>query len=335
MVNRIENWWNEVKRWQARFEKIAPGAFDNSRIFKKEKLKQYDQLLSRTALGLTKEERLTKQALRIQQKSLEKELYPNRYVRLFRNLFQLASIVVERFSEKKHIKKQLSAANQELDKFGLPEVKGKVGKAIQDGKSDLHVPLSESYSEREMLDYKIHITNDADHSSRINGYTASLSNGKTTVSMLVENDASVDKEQVRNLLNGRPVNFDGNIWRVPDLNDRDAEGNIRLKDVVVADYSVERELAKLPVAAMETISKSELINGLKSGKQQEVTLNIDGVDKLITLEANPLKRTLNLYEDGRKVTIDKLKERTGQNAKVLPMVQPKKVVSRKSSMKVK
>lgn len=335
MVNRIENWWNEVKRWQERFEKIAPGAFDSSRIFKKEKLKQYDQLFLRKAPGLTKEERLTKQALRMQQKALEKELYPNRYVRLFRNMFQLASVVVKRFSEKKHIKKQLSAANQELDKFGLPEVKNKVGKAIQDGKSDLHVPLSESYSEKEMLDYKIHITNDANQSSRINGYTASLSNGKTTVSMLVENDHSLDKEHVRSLLNGRPVNIDGNIWKIPDLNDRDAEGNIRLKDVVIADYSVERELAKLPVPEMDALSKAELINGLKGGKQQEVTLNIEGVDKLVTLEANPLKRTLNLYEEGRKVTLDKLKGKTGQNAKVLPMIQPKRAVSKKSSMKVK
>ncbi len=334
MVNRIENWWNEVKRWQARFEKIAPGAFD-SNVFKKEKLKQYDQLLARKTPGLTKEERLTRQALRIQHQALEKELYPHRYVRLFRNLFDLASVIVKRFTEKKQMKRQVSAANNELDKFGLPEVKTKVGKAIQDGKSDLSVPLSESYSEKEILDYRIHITTGADQSSRINGYTASLSNGKTTVSMLVENDASLDKEKVRSLLNGRPVNTNGNVWKVPDLNDRDAEGHIRLKDVLIADYSLERELDKLPFTELDAVRKEEIISGLKSGKQIAVTIKIDSVEKSVNLQANPLKRTLNLYENGRKVTLEKLKEKTRQNAKVLPMVQPKKVVSRKSSMKVK
>lgn len=335
MVNRIENWWNEVKRWQARFEKIAPGAFDSNKIFKKEKLKQYDQLLSRKTPGLTKEERLTRQALRIQHQALEKELYPNRYVRLFRNLFELASTLVKKLSDKKQIKKQMSSADNELDKFGLPELKTKVGKAIQDGKSELHIPLSESYSEKEMLDYKIHITADANQTSRINGYTASLSNGKTTVSMLVENDASLDKEQVRSLLNGRPVNTSGNVWKVPDLNDRDAEGHIRLKDVVIADYSLERELDKLPVTELDAVRKEEIINGLKGGKQIAVAIKIDGVEKSVDLEANPLKRTLNLYENGRKVTLDKLKERAGQNAKVLPMIQPKKTENKKSSMKVK
>ncbi|MEJ5144647.1 hypothetical protein [Sphingobacterium sp. MYb388] len=327
MANRIKHWWNEVKDWQGRFEKLFPTNFLNSIDFKKEKLRMYEQVLSRDAPGLTEDERVSKKALNQERRALEKEVYPNVYVRLFRNILLLAKAMVKAtvpgFNSSSP-SKNLGSIDNKLEKSGLSDWKEPVHQAIRKGKTAMD--FSESNTPTENIDYHFKIAHDERNRPILDGYTATLRDGnnKPTASIHVSEEANLTKENVRALLSGRAINTEGNVWKMPDLNDRDEHGHIKLKEVVVADYNVEQALSKLPIKGINDNTRSGLVEALRAGGRPEVTLTVNGQDKVVSLEANPIKRDINMYADGRKTTMDKLKDTVMPSKKVVPIVLTKK-----------
>lgn len=330
MANRIQQWWEDVKKWQVRFEKLFGLPFTGSKAFKKELLKKYEQVLSRKTKGITEDERMTKKSLKQKHRELEQELYPNRYLRIFRHLFKSLMVLGQRAVPRRNSKRNVAMGGLERKGFGV--LKDDIRSAIIKGKSE--VALSESLTPTENLDYKFKFDHNSRGGPKLNGYIVGLhnGNGKPVASLLVEEGSSLSKENVRGLLNGRPVNF-GSIWKIPDLNDQDAEGNIKVKDVIIGDYKIEVLLDKLPIKDMDENRKRELVADLKNGQAPEVTLMFNGKEKTVNLIANPIKREVQLMENGRKVTLEKLQ---GPNERVVKMeIVKKDNPAAKKSVRVK
>lgn len=121
MVNRINKWWKEVMEWKERFEKLFPPSFLQSRAFKKAELKKLEKLLSYPAKKLNEDEKLSQKMLyREQYKQLEKSLYPNPVVRLFRNAGKLALSTIQWTYNKIMKQEPLKGSNQAVNSKPKP-----------------------------------------------------------------------------------------------------------------------------------------------------------------------------------------------------------------------
>ena len=81
MENRLKE---AVQKVNAREQRLASefefsAKFLNSSAYRKEKLKDYEQILKKKWHGLSREEKLYRKLLRQQCNEMEKKLYPNRY----------------------------------------------------------------------------------------------------------------------------------------------------------------------------------------------------------------------------------------------------------------
>ena len=82
-------WLDEVMAWKQRFEKLFPPAFIKSADFKKAEMRKLEKILSYPRAKLNEDERLSRKLVRQQYIQLERERYPNPFVRLARNMGKL------------------------------------------------------------------------------------------------------------------------------------------------------------------------------------------------------------------------------------------------------
>lgn len=134
--------------------------------------------------------------------------------------------------------------------------------------------------------------------------------GAEKVSVKVDKDLGIDKHLAAELLQGRSVNKHGAVWLVGDFNDKDAKGNIKIREINIPDYNPMRELQGLPLKRMSALEKQQLSDDLSKGKKVMVKLTVNGKTKQVALEAAPLKRGFSIYDNGKKVSLKQLKDKT-------------------------
>lgn len=327
MANRITNGLEEITRWKQLFENlIQRGVFSRdtlqSRAFRKEELRQYNRLLSRNRSGLSQDERIEKRFVNQQRRQLERELYPNPLIRLLRNLSVLSKAVIllpaNAIANRNRQSRELSSVSSGLDKLGLSELRADVAKKLKTGQKTFSEALIESPSAKEMLDYRLSFQRNGNGLSEIGGLSATLSflDSKEKRILGAKDTVGLTREQVGELLHGRAINSHGSRWKVPDINDKDASGNIKIRDVLIPDFNPEAALKKLPLAIMPDGQLHKLSTDIKNGKRVTVPLRIGGRNKTVELEANPIRRGFDFYLDNTRTTLLDLTGRKKQSERL-------------------
>lgn len=296
MINRIEQWWKDVLKWKERFESIGTNSSQN-RYLLKQQLHKYEQITSAKIKNPTIDEKISKNKLLQEKKVLEKMLYPNTILRSFRNL-QLV------FGK---IAKTLRFSNADQNKINLQQPKfrtqiEKLGVNINSIPATINFlsqkPTSELLPDNQVLDTRIVISEDR---RRLDGLQFSLNvGGNQERSIFLDSNGTLDKSSAINLLQGRPV-LVNDKWIIPDLNDRDHAGNIKLKEISVSNFDIAQEIKKISGLKISSDQVSEMVSALLAGKR--VDLNTKKYPGL-SIEANPLGRSLHFIKDNKKVKLD-------------------------------
>jgi hypothetical protein len=296
MINRIEQWWKDVLKWKERFESIGTNSSQN-RFLLREQLRKYEQITSAKIKNPTIDEKISKKKLLQEKKVLEKMLYPNSILRSIRNL-QLVFGKIDRtlgFSntDPNTINLQQPKFRTQLEKLGVSpsSIPATINFLSQK-------PTSELLPDNQILHTRIIISEDR---RRLDGLQFSINlEGNQERRIFLDSSSTINKSYAINLLQGRPV-YVNDKWLIPDLNDRDRAGNIKLNEISITNFDIAAEIQKIPGLKISNDKLSEMVSALLAGKRAELnTKKYPG----LTIEANPLKRSLHFIKDNKKVKLD-------------------------------
>lgn len=134
---------------------------------------------------------------------------------------------------------------------------------------------------------------------------------------------NITLKEAYNLMSGRAVhkelsNKEGekyNAWLQLDFKETDKHGNFLTKQFHQKyGYDLQATLAKHPIKELASDeSRQRLTESLERGNRQSVTLEINGSERKIFIEAAPQFKSLNFYEiSGQRIRTDKLYENNSQ-----------------------
>lgn len=327
--NRLER---ELEQWQKReqrFIKLFTPQLLESRAFLKEKLRHLERLSARYGNTNDMEERLALRLLKQERSNLEKQMYPNRLLRIILLAVKGFAIFTEPIIAEQRVHKNTVALKASLEQAGFGKLKERLEQTVQQGQEKFSLPVSYYVNEKERMDFQVHFTKGKDEQYRLSHYDALLYSenhpGKAVKQTFpMDTSMSITSEQAYNLLSGRAVLKESEgrkEWVKLDLNDKDGQGIFRMKRFPENyGYDPEKELDKLPLKETQgLIEKEKLLRELANGNRVEVTLRKGGQKLLI--EAEPQKKTVNIYTiQGEKLTIgEALGRKQERAARTIPL----------------
>jgi hypothetical protein len=317
-MNRIEHWWQDVMKWKARFEKLFTSmGIHPGQAFQKELLKNYKKILSAKVGNMTPEERLTRKMVKEEYKKLNRNVYPNPVIRYTKNLLGIAISGIKSIPLLFKVDTARIIANNSIEKLGLDNIK--IGSS-----GSLKSQYIESSETGERVNFKLKYKIGNTGKPELSGYDVKLINAQgKSEKIFIDVNVPINKYQVRELLSGRSVNIEGNKWLMTDKNDRDAEGNLSIKEVNITNFNLNEELSKIPGITKDIAKLEELRIGIANGKRVEIQLTSGSMPRHISIEANPIKRELILFENKKRIPITEL-ENIQKRSKVLKMKPPTK-----------
>ena len=154
----------------------------------------------------------------------------------------------------------------------------------------------------------------------------------------VSKENSFTLKEAYNLLDGRAVNKDlatkdsvkYNAWVQLDFKETDRNGNFNVKQYHQNyGYNMEEALAKIPIKEMATATtKTALMDSLKKGNCQVITIEKEGKEQRYFAEANPKFKSITVYDSNmQKVNNQRVREAVSNG----PTVQQEKSISKKTS----
>ncbi len=141
-------------------------------------------------------------------------------------------------------------------------------------------------------------------------------------------EPSITLKEAYNLLNGRSVykeelvNKQGekyNAWLQLNFKETDASGNYKMKPFHQNyGYDLDATLAKHPIKELlNEKEKERLMESLQRGNRQFVTLQLDGKEQKIFIEASPQFKSLNFYDSSMsRIKAQELYQKNGQSESV-------------------
>ncbi|WP_268223484.1 hypothetical protein [Sinomicrobium oceani] len=325
MENRVEK---ELDGWltrERRFQKLFSFSLDNNRAFLKEKLRYYRTLQAKYKARASPEEQLTLRMMRQEQRAVEKQFYPNLWIRLgYKVLSGMAQGIMGEPGQKQYTA-NIRELKESFRKLSFPDVtldRQQLAKYQQ-----VKVPVSYEVGENQRMAFELHLEPGDRGHYHLKGYNATL-HGLDGVSssrkqyFRVDKKHSINAKQAFNLLSGRPVlhgNGDNRHWIQLDFNDRDTHGNYYVQRFYAGyGFDLEKKLRQLPLKELGNPEKSrELLKGLQNGERKEVTFSRGYKEQKLTLEVNPRFKILDLYNrKGEKISVaqalnGKLSKKTG------------------------
>ena len=150
--------------------------------------------------------------------------------------------------------------------------------------------------------------------------TVKKSNEQVAQTFYIEKNRGVTQKEAYNLLSGRAVNKDlvnkegekYNAWIQLDFSQKDKYGNYEVQQFHQNyGYDLNKALGKFPIKELEDADqKGQLMASLKKGNMQQVTMDVDGKETKMYIEANPRFRTLNIKDElGNTVKRDRVEKR--------------------------
>ncbi|MGJ1435639.1 hypothetical protein [Sphingobacterium siyangense] len=286
----------------------------------KEQLRKYEQILAAKIKYPTSEEKITKQKLVQETKQLEKALFPNRIIRVSRSFKKALG----------NLKRSIGLADPDPNRIVLQHPRFRkpleqMGVSFESIPATIDLLSNKATSEliqaNQVLNTKIIISEDK---KRLEGLLYSLNlGGKEQRTIFVESESSIRKADVIALLQGRSILINDK-WLIPDLNDRDKAGNIKLKEILVPNFDLHQEIKNIPGLKLPAEKIDNMVADLQSG--QRVNLNSKKY-KRISIEANPLGKSLLFIKDNKRVNLNEL----SSNAKPKMVIAKNQVAEAKIS----
>lgn len=315
MVNRIAYWWKEVQDWKKNFDKfLRTNGISSGREILKEELKKYNTILGRSLRNMTSAERITRKHLIAERNKLFRQIYPSVAVRFFKNFQRLTGMLFRKFSPGTSMDKMPKRSIEMLAKVGLTD------EADSFGKDNFKTEFSESLNKDEIIDIKLKLQ-EMGGKPIIQGYDASLTSANGELRRVsISDELPIDKFKARELLHGRAVNIKDGIWIVPDLNDRNSKGYIKLREVNVPDLSIKDKIKEIRGLKLSPVELQKLTSDLAGGKRVQVHLLNKNSKSALEFEIDPIRRELIFFQNGIKTQIDQLaNNRTSKNSKVIEL----------------
>lgn len=306
----LETQLKDWKEREERYKMLFSPAVLSSREFLREKLAHFDKMRATVMASPVRQDRLALQALQLERRALERQVYPNIFIRM---LARLASLMIFRnkitVAEKQNEdnSSQIKAA---MIKAGLGNYYNQVEQQMKQGNREISLPVSYYVNERERMDLQLNFKKDAAGLYQFENYRATLSNeaekGKQKQHIFSTGDTAFSADKAYNLLAGRSVmDVNTGAWHQLDFNDKDADGNFRIKNFP-QNYGFNLAEALQKMNAKE--DPQQLMMQLRNGQQVEVTLSIGNKEKHFLIEANAHRKGLSIYESGgQKISLEELK----------------------------
>lgn len=121
----------------------------------------------------------------------------------------------------------------------------------------------------------------------------------------MQHNPELTANKVVNLMEGRAVKS-GDRWLQLDLNDKDQDGNYRMKQFYPAyGFDLEKTLEQWAIKEMKKPDlKQQLISALRSGEKVQATLDLKGEKVAVNMQVNPQFKTMTVLKtDGQKVSL--------------------------------
>lgn len=292
-IIRFEGEQQQWKDWQSRAQSKYGEVTIKSPQFQKDYLTHLEGLEIKYRTTANKYEHLELNILKAKRREIEKFLYPNKLIRLAYRFFRAREMktAAVAFIENKQVSiDQLADA---LKKKGFTGLKQQLSKEIKINQTTFSIPVTLQISETERMQYELHFAKDVDKGYVIKDIKATLTGEQIkSKQSLLYSSISVDDlsvKQAYNLLSGRAIEkADG--WVMLDLNDRDAEGNLRSKRFS-KDYgfSVEQLIEQSGIKGLDNPAfKKELLESLRQGDCLKVSVG----KGIVEIEANPVHHCL-------------------------------------------
>lgn len=310
VVNRIETELNQWRSMEERFTKLLSPNLSLSGTWLKEKLAYYEAIAAKYSSTVNMQERFALSVLRQERIMMEKQLYPNLLTRLLRRLLVVPLAVQNiRRQYNRRAEENYRTLLQQVQRAGFPDLSVSIEAQIKQGAQQFAVPVSYYINSNESLHHQLQFVRDQSGLYQFEGYRATLNNDEAQPNetrhqyFTTRQGYILDTTRAYNLLSGRSI-LHGGIWMQLDFNDKDTQGNFRVKEFHHSyGYELEKALRQLPLK--ESLNEGQiagLLEQLKNGDRVSVVLK--GVkDQECYIEANPQFRTINIYDEHfRKIT---------------------------------
>ncbi len=340
-TNRIEV---ELTLWRGRedrFSKLFSFDLSNNKALLRSKLHFYEQVASKYRQTRDPEERFALLVLKQDRRRLEKQLYPNLFLRLIRRLVVLP--IRRQIINRRDIN-QFESNTQSLDdqivKVGFSGLRSKVEEQIRQGKSQFTIPLSYYVNEGKRMDHELTFVKDHSGQYQFHGFQARLVDERepnAAKQHYFESRDRININKAYQLLEGRAIEK-GDRWIQFDFNDKDAHGNYRVKEFISSyGFSVEMALRDLPLKELQDRDTADqLVDSLKQGRREEVSFVQDGgKEQRFFIEANPQFRSVNIYDEhSKKISLATAIGATIDAVKISRKENEKQIQARRNGMKV-
>ena len=141
------------------------------------------------------------------------------------------------------------------------------------------------------MDHQLSFSKDQAGNYQLNGFQAKIyieTQSSVARQHYFELIGDIDANRAYQLLEGRSV-LQGDRWIQLDFNDKDAQGNYRIKEFHASfGYDLEKVLRALPIKEIqEKATDYQLLDNLKQGSRQAVSFLREGREQRYYIEANP------------------------------------------------
>lgn len=311
LINRVEAELNQWRSREERFSKLFSFSLSSNRVLLKEKLEYYERIAAKYKGTQNLDEQFALKMLRQERNRIEKQLYPNLFIRLLRRLLvaPVKEQIVIRHDNRK-TEENSQALHQQVQRAGFPDLSAKIDEQIKQGQQQFSIPVSYYINDKERLDHQVSFVKDQSGLYQFEGYKTTLHNEskpdeRRQQYFSMHNGYNVNTTEAYNLLSGRCIQ-NGGTWMQLDFNDKDAQGNFRVKQFHSDyGYDLDKVLQQLPLK--ELLNKGEadkLQEALKNGNRISVSFVKDGNEQRFYIEANPQFKSVNIYDEhSRKITL--------------------------------
>ncbi len=308
-IDRIEKELRLDIENEERMKRLFSAEILGSRSYLLNRLHRLEDIYARYKFTTKPDEQITLQLLLIKKKGVEKLLYPNSVSRVLRSFWG-------RFKEEKTAKSIIKSdmetegrLHETIKAMGF-SVDGKaIHKQLTEASDHFQVNSSFYMNDNDRMDYCLRFEKDENGHFQLEKFEAVLTDEKSGSSRkqtFSVTEGNITANKAYNLLAGRSVHQEiiddkGNIrrsWIKLDLNDKDAEGNHKVKRFL-PDYGfdLEKSLQALNLKELRLPeSREPLIAALKNGERKEVSISADGNEKRIFIEVNAQTRSFNFFD---------------------------------------
>jgi hypothetical protein len=173
-----------------------------------------------------------------------------------------------------------------------------------------------------------------------NRYQATLKHEDATKeksqTFYVTKNTGITAKEAFNLLSGRSVNKDltnkegqpFNAWLKLDFTEKDKNDNFKVKQFSSGyGYELDKVLDKFPIKELaDAEQKEKMLKSLEKGNVTSVTFQKEGKDEKMFIEANPMFKTLTVYDAS-------MKKQFQENEKRETKQEPDKAPDKKQTVK--